>query len=266
MTYDIVNRATYESPKIVSLYLGGPIQCAELRILVAHRDAYWGKRVLDIGCGAGRTTEFMRTLDVTYVGVDYSERMVRECAARFPDAECTQCDARDMSCFGDESFDFVLFSNNGYDCLDHNDRLSALREINRVLKPGGLFVFSSHNKDYEHARSHPRLELSWDPFRQARMIYNFFRRWNNHRKNRKYERFEDGYWILNDSSHLYSLLTHYISVPGEVRELREHGFEALEAYGRDGMMIPLDTGDRRSSWVYYVARKTGPASGGDAEG
>jgi len=257
MSHDVVNRATYERPKIVSLYCTGPIQCAELRILIAHREAYWGKRVLDVGCGAGRTTEFMRTLDIDYTGIDYSEGMIGQCSVRFPDAKCVQCDARDLSCFEDRSFDFVLFSNNGYDCIDHESRLRALGEINRALVDGGMFVFSSHNKDYEHARSYPRMEFSFDPCRQARLIYNYFRRWGNHRKNRRHEHFGEDYWILNDSSHLFSLLTHYISVPGEVRELAEHGFEALEAYGRDGMPLPLDVPDRKSSWIYYVARKVG---------
>ena len=52
----------------------------------------------------------------------------------------------------------------------------------------------------------------------------------------------------------------FISVPGEVRELAAHGFEALEAYGRDGMPLPLDVPDRKSSWIYYVARKVGGTS------
>jgi len=264
MSHDVVNKATYESPRIVSLYTSGPIQVAELRIFVTHRDAYWSKRVLDLGCGAGRTTEFLRTLDVDYVGADYSAGMVRQCNERFPDATCMQCDARDLARFEDSSFDFVLFSNNGYDCIDHESRLMALREINRVLKDGGLFVFSSHNRDYAPARSEPRLEFSLDPFRQARLLYNFFRRWRNRRHNRPYERFNDDYWILNDSSHLFSLLTHYISVPGEVRELGEHGFEALEAYGHDGMTLDLTKPDTKNSWIYYVARKVGaPRPRGD---
>lgn len=259
MSHDAVNRATYESPSIVSLYCSGPIQIAELRILVTYKDEYWGKRMLDVGVGAGRTAEFMRTLDVDYTCVDYSEAMVCQCGARFPDARCVHCDARDMACFGDRSFDFVLFSNNGMDCLVHEDRLRALREINRVLEDGGLFVFSTHNRDYERARSNPRLTLSLDPLRQARFIYRHLRRWNNHKRNSRFERFEDDYWILNDRSHLYSLLTYYISVPTQARQLSSVGFEAIEACGRDGALLPLDAADTASSWVYYVARKKGLA-------
>lgn len=260
MSQETINRATYESPSIVSLYCSGPIQCAELRALVTYRDDYWGRRVLDIGVGAGRTTEFMRTLNLDYTGVDYSEGMIRQCGTRFPDARCVHCDARDMSCFGDRSFEFVVFSNNGLDCLVHEDRLLALREINRVLATGGLFLFSTHNRDYRHARSEPRLTLSLDPLRLARFLYRHLRRSRNRMQNRRHERFEDDYWILNDRSHLYSLLTYYISVPTQVRQLSDAGFLALEALGRDGMPLPLDAPDRDSSWIYYVARKRADAA------
>jgi SAM-dependent methyltransferase len=259
MSQESVNKATYETKRVVNLYLSGPIQPAELSILARYRNDYWGKRVLDIGCGAGRTTEFLHSFDIEYTGVDYSESMVRHCSSRVPDAHCEQCDVRDMSRFGDESFDFVLFSNNGFDSLTHEDRLSALREINRVLATGGIFVFSTHNRDYHLARTEPQLELSWDPSRQLRALIRFCRRSYHRSRNRRLERFEDDYWILNDGSHLFRLVTYYISVPTQARQLSEHGFEALEAYGRDGMPLPTDSADRDSSWIYYVARKTGPA-------
>ncbi len=258
MSHETINKSTYESPNIVSLYCSGPIQCAELRILVTYKDDYWGRRALDIGVGAGRTTEVMRTLNVDYTAVDYSELMIRQCGTRFPDARCMHCDARDMSCFDDRSFDFVMFSNNGLDCLVHDDRMRALREINRVLGGDGLFVFSTHNRDYSHARSNPRLTLSLDPFRQARFLYRHMRRWSNHRQNRRHERFEETYWILNDRSHLYSLLTYYIGVPDMVRQLSDVGFEAIEVLGRDGLPLALDAPDNGSSWIYYVARKRRP--------
>ncbi|MFH1502610.1 MAG: class I SAM-dependent methyltransferase [Candidatus Eisenbacteria bacterium] len=259
MSQESVNRTTYERRKIVDLYCSGPIQLAELNFLVKYKDEFWGKRVLDLGCGAGRTTEFMRPFDVEYTGVDYSESMIGQCMARFPDARCMHCDARNMDCFESGSFDFVLFSNNGLDSLTHEDRMRALREVNRVLADGGVFAFSTHNRDYRLARSEPSLELSWDPSLQARALIRFVRRWYNRRRNRRLERFEDDYWILNDSSHLYSLVTHYVRVPTQVRQLSELGFETLEAFGRDGMPLSLDAEDRDSSWIYYVARKIAPA-------
>lgn len=255
MPHDAVNRRTYEARRIVSLYRWGAFQIAEIRILLKYKDAYWGKKVLDIGCGAGRTTELLHRLDVQYTGIDYSTNMVSQCRDRFPDARCLHVDARDMSGFDSGTFDLVLFSNNGLDCLTHEDRIQALREIHRVLTAGGHFVFSSHNRQYRNAIVHPKLELSLDPGRQLRAVVRFWRRTRNHRRNIRLQRFERDYWILNDRAHLYSLLTYYTDLRTQADQLRDLGFEPLEAYGRDGLELPLDGEDRESSWIYYVARK-----------
>jgi ubiquinone/menaquinone biosynthesis C-methylase UbiE len=54
-------------------------------------------------------------------------------------------DACDLS-FKSNEFDAVVFSFNGIDCLyPYEKRIQALSEFRRILKPGGFFVFSSHN-------------------------------------------------------------------------------------------------------------------------
>ena len=129
MSQESVNRTTYERAKIVNLYRSGPIQLAELSIFVKYRDEYWRRRVLDLGCGAGRTTEFLRPFDIEYTGVDYSLSMIGQCIASFPEASCLHCDARDLSRFEDGSFDFGLFSNNGVDSLLHEMEQYSLQLV-----------------------------------------------------------------------------------------------------------------------------------------
>jgi ubiquinone/menaquinone biosynthesis C-methylase UbiE len=50
--------------------------------------------------------------------------------------------------YADESFDGVLFAFNGLMCLGgREDRQKALPEIFRVLKPGGIFLFTANDRE-----------------------------------------------------------------------------------------------------------------------
>ncbi len=115
-----------------------------------------GARVLDLGVGAGRTTGYLAARASRYVGLDYSSGMIAACEARYPGLEFVVGDASDLSRFGAGSFDAVVFSFNGLDCL-HPDaaRLRSLAEIRRVLAPGGIAVLSSHNPRALVARPRP---------------------------------------------------------------------------------------------------------------
>lgn len=102
-------------------------------------------RILDIGCGAGRTTEALEERGFDVVAFDRSAPMVRATETTVEDTALAVGDAVRLP-FGDDSFDFALFSYNGIDELHpESERYAALREIHRVLRPGGRFAFSTHN-------------------------------------------------------------------------------------------------------------------------
>ena len=142
-----MNRKKYESKNVVSSYIKMTLQNPEVMILVEHRESIVGKHILDIGCGSGRTTAILKNLSSGYIGIDYSVTMIESCRERFNDVSFAVSDVRKMSEFRDEEFDFIMFSFNGLDSINHDDRLKGLREIRRVLKQNGLFVFSSHNQE-----------------------------------------------------------------------------------------------------------------------
>ncbi len=81
-------------------------------------DEYFAEpgRVLDVGCGTGRTTRPLADRGHDVVGIDVSERMVAQARERHPDLTFRVDDATDLA-FADGSFDYVLFSYYGLDSV-----------------------------------------------------------------------------------------------------------------------------------------------------
>ncbi|MBI2677656.1 MAG: class I SAM-dependent methyltransferase [Candidatus Koribacter versatilis] len=103
-------------------------------------------RVLDLGVGGGRTTKVLAESAAIYVGVDLEPRMVEACRSQFPHLDFHALDASDLSQFRDGSFDAVVFSFNGLDCLPTEAlRQRCIAECARVLREGGVFIVSTHN-------------------------------------------------------------------------------------------------------------------------
>lgn len=105
-----------------------------------------GAAVLDLGVGTGRTTPRLARDASRYVGLDIAEPMVEAARRLHPGHDLRVGDASDLSAFGDDEFDVVVFSYNGIDYL-HPDsaRRTCLAEVARVVRPGGAFVFSTHD-------------------------------------------------------------------------------------------------------------------------
>jgi ubiquinone/menaquinone biosynthesis C-methylase UbiE len=139
------NLTVYRSPAVVAEYAEfDELSLAELWIFEKYLKP--GSRLLDLGVGAGRTTPYLSARASKYVGLDYSKEMIAACRAKYPALEFCVADASDLSLFADASFDAVVFSFNGIDYLvpDHK-RQQCLKEMHRVLAPGGVLIFSTHN-------------------------------------------------------------------------------------------------------------------------
>lgn len=93
------------------------------------------RRVLEIGCGNGYLSEYVRGLGATVVGCDIT---LPEAP---PDVQFVQADGAALP-FG-QHFDVVL----SFDVLEHiPDTDQHLREVRRVLRPGGYYVLQTPNK------------------------------------------------------------------------------------------------------------------------
>lgn len=110
-----------------------------------------GQLVLDAGCGAGITTREMARQGMSMVGVDIAPRMIelaREAEQREPlGIRYEEASLSDLSAFADATFDAALSTMVIMDCADY---AGAAREICRVLKPGGLFAFTTLHPCFIH--------------------------------------------------------------------------------------------------------------------
>ncbi len=107
-----------------------------------------GNSVLEIGCGTGRITRELARRRVRVVACDVNPLAVAKLRASLGAASDVTVTVGDARClpFADEAFDAVVFAFNGLDFIHPEaDRFRAVREIARVLRPGGVFIFSSHN-------------------------------------------------------------------------------------------------------------------------
>jgi SAM-dependent methyltransferase len=228
------------------------LRADERAIFDLHAHELKRARLLDIGVGAGRTTGPLLERVREYVGIDIAVGMVRECSRVFPRTPLFVQDARDLSRFRAAEFDAVCFSFNGIDYVEHDDRLRILSEVRRVLRPGGLFVFSTHNRDWEHARQLrlPNL-LTLNPAKGAVRAYRTARALLNRRRMKPREVETDEFAMINDDEQLYALLTYYISIPQMTKQLERAGFGSVSAWDGNGRVVTSDT---RWPWIAYSAR------------
>lgn len=108
-----------------------------------------GQLVLDLGCGPGDGASWLAKKSVVSVGLDYSQGML-ETARKEPllTGRLARGDAGRLP-FRSGAFDKVVCTNSFHHYPDH---LSALREMRRVLKPGGLLVLVDPRRDHPFGR------------------------------------------------------------------------------------------------------------------
>jgi SAM-dependent methyltransferase len=251
---DDINKRWYSRASAVSAFARDDLlEPSLVLLLVRLQDRIVGRDVLDLGVGAGRTTLYLSALTPRYVGIDYSPTMVAHTARRFPDAAVDVGDARDLSRFPAASFDFVLFSYAGIDALDHESRLRVMAEVGRVLRPGGVFVFSVHNRDYREARTHPRVAFSRNPITLAANVARWARSSMHHARLRRLERECAEYALINDLAEGYSLLHYYIDAAHQREQLARTGLAVDFVLDDRGGDVPPERTATESAFLWFVA-------------
>jgi 2-polyprenyl-3-methyl-5-hydroxy-6-metoxy-1,4-benzoquinol methylase len=120
-----------------------------------------GRRVLDAGCGTGYGSELINVAGASeVVAIDRSEAALD--LARATVSEGVTCQLGDVAelSFADDSFDAVVC----FEVIEHvDDPDRVLDEFARVLRPDGLLIVSSPNRDrYVPGNPHHVRELVRD--------------------------------------------------------------------------------------------------------
>jgi SAM-dependent methyltransferase len=243
------NLERYNTPTVVSHYeQARGLQACEQYLF----DRYITPRmtILDVGVGGGRTTEYLSRIASRYVGVDYSRAMIDSCRRNWPTLEFYHCDASDMAQFANDAFDAVVFSFNGIDCIRTDQgRARCFAEVARVLKSGGVFLFSSHNARLlglwpvlDGARLHQMLWrtvrcLYKSPLISVRAVVAGI--------------YAAGEGYILDPVH--GGMHHYVSTPSTIApQLAAAGFSVIETVGA---RYPTLRARSLTPWYYYSCRK-----------
>ncbi len=239
------NQKLFDS--VASTYATKELHEAERKLLAHFKGRWHTLNMLDLGVGAGRTSYTLAPLCKNYLGLDYSESMIRLCKEQIgesPGVKFEVADATNLSFLKDQKFDFILFSYNGMDYVGEADRLKILSEVRARLEPGGLFVFSSHCLWCLPFR----LQLPRRPWLWPQALFDHLRLlWSNRGIS-----IADGRAILQDGAHHFGLGTYYTTPGFQISQLKESGFDEVEV--RDRFGNPLQAERLRHPWLYYFCR------------
>lgn len=122
-------------------------------------------RILEIACGYGRWTQYLKDLCHDLILVDLSNECINACKQRFSDCSHIRYhvnDGKSLDMISDSSVDFVF----SFDSLVHADEsvLKAyLKQLHRIMNKNGVaFIHHSNLGEYYNIyskiRSIPRLE------------------------------------------------------------------------------------------------------------
>jgi SAM-dependent methyltransferase len=232
---------------------------AEVRVFAECWPALCGGSVLDIGVGTGRTTRYLAPVAKRYTAIDYMPNMVTEARRQFPGCDIRRGDARNLA-FDDGTFSVVVFSFNGIDYVEPRDRPRVLSEVQRVLAPGGVFLYSTHNLTSRTGEPKFEVELPelgrliTDPLRTAitagRTLAATLRGYRNYRRLSGMQQIGFDVAFINDGAHDYSLLTCYVTREHEESALAAAGFRLRHVIDPDGTISARSS---RARDLYFVA-------------
>lgn len=126
-----------------------PIHQRLFKAYVVAKDYIRGQ-VLEVGCGEGRGIETMLPLADSFTAVDKIEPVINSLQQRFPTGKFMAMNIPPLSGLADNTYDSIV----SFQVIEHiqNDAL-FLKEIHRVLKPGGIALLTTPNRSMSLSRN-----------------------------------------------------------------------------------------------------------------
>jgi glycosyltransferase involved in cell wall biosynthesis/SAM-dependent methyltransferase len=129
-----------------------------------------GKAVLDVACGEGYGSRLLAETAARVLGVDTDLEAVREAASRYPrpNLEFRTGTVERLPLEGEHQIDLVV----SFETIEHvwaDEQRAFLGEVNRVLRPGGVFLVSTPNKLFYEPGGDP---AGKNPFHRTEFFYD----------------------------------------------------------------------------------------------
>ena len=199
-------------------------------------------KILDLGCGAGRTTFNLYKIGYkNIIGLDLANNMI-SAANKYArehqyNIDFITGDACSLP-FENNIFDFVFFSFNGLQLIPkEKNRMQVIYEVYRVLRKGGYFIFTAHNREDKNYR------CFWDEEKK---------KWLNNLQDKNLEIFGD----MNVHENNGNGFIHYATI-NEIKELiLQTQFKIIDYKNRDDIATEEKcVKDFSSNTVFWILRK-----------
>jgi ubiquinone/menaquinone biosynthesis C-methylase UbiE len=237
---------TYSTKEMLDYYKKVGLWKAE-KILFKKYFVKKHANLLDVGCGGGRTTIPLVKMGFKVTALDITPKLVeitKNNLKKFNlEATVKTGDATKMN-YKSNLFDYALFSFNGIEAIPNkSQRLNALREIHRVLKPSGIFIFTTNTQSYFKGKKYFFFLRESLKFYLSK-IFNFQNKYS------RINEFEYGDCFLNFNPPMFI----HFSNPKKVKSnLHRLGFDLLFSEHRE--VIEDKENPNLTKDIFYVCKK-----------
>jgi SAM-dependent methyltransferase len=106
--------------------------------------------LLEVGCGEGRGIDWLLPSVKSYTAIDKIAPVIEKLQQKYPKSKFVSGNIPPLSAFADNSFDTIV----SFQVIEHiQDDHLFLKEIHRLLKPGGIALLTTPNRPYSLSRN-----------------------------------------------------------------------------------------------------------------